>query len=264
MSEKMSKKTFHDEEVLGKAYDSEIMKRLLAFLAPYKLVVIVSVTMLIANSFFQIYLSILTKDGIDDYMLTGEESGLETVAFKYLGIMFLVFVTSFVQVYGTAWLGQKVQHDIRMKLFGHLQHLNLGFFDKNPVGRLVTRATNDVNTLNELFSSGVVAVIGDILMITFIVAALFYLNATLALYTFITLPILIYVTFIFRSKARDKVENIEIKKIAGKFGSNFFNINVLYRCCNIIKSFACLATYRADLSSRSILPIPFLLFSLDT
>lgn len=206
-----TKKSFHDEEVLGKAYDSVIMKRLLAYLKPYKLLVVVSILMLLFNSFLQIYLSILVKEGIDDYMLVGDGSGLQLIALKYVGIIIAVFFITFGQVFATAWLGQNVQHDIRTRLFGHLQYLNLGFFDKNPVGRLVTRATNDVNTLNEMFSSGVVAIFGDIFMLVFIVAALFYLNWFLALITLVTLPLLIFVTAKFRAKARDAYRMMRIK-----------------------------------------------------
>ena len=151
----MSAKQIHDEEVLGKAYDARLMKRLLVYTKPYRWVMAIAVLMLMMTALFQTALAFITKIGIDDYMLTGVSTGFEIIAFKYLGIIFGILFASFVQIYTTMWLGQKVQDDIRMEVYSHLQKLHLGFYDKNPVGRLVTRVTNDINTLNELFSSGV-------------------------------------------------------------------------------------------------------------
>ncbi len=207
----MSGKQIHDEEVLGKAYDSRLMKRLLAYTKPYRWVMVLAVTMLVMTALFQTALAFITKIGIDDFMLTGNADGFEIVALKYLAIIFGILFASFIQIYTTMWLGQKVQDDIRMELFAHLQKLNLGFYDKNPVGRLVTRVTNDINTLNELFSSGVVSVIGDILMLVFFVSALLYVNWQLAVITFISLPILLVATFFFKAKARDAYRVVRLK-----------------------------------------------------
>lgn len=207
----MSATGFHEEEQLGKAYDARLMKRLLGYLRPYRLIVTAAVLTLLANSVFQIYIGFLTREGIDDYVLVGDKEGFAGIALKYLIVILLVFGTSVAQVLLTAWLGQKIQHDIRIRVFSHLQRLHLGFFDRNPVGRLVTRVTNDVNTLNELFSSGVVAVIGDILMLVLIVTSLLYLNWRLALVTFISLPLLAVVTFVFRARARDAYRLVRLR-----------------------------------------------------
>lgn len=207
----MADNNFHEEEVLGKAYDARLMKRLLNFIKPYKWLVVVSVFTLLIMSFMQIYIGLITKEGIDDYVLADNASGFIEIAIKYLIVIFIVFVGSFAQVYMTTLLGQKVQHDIRLKVFAHIQKLHSGYFDKNPVGRLVTRVTNDINTLNELFSSGVVSIIGDIFMLIFIISALLYLNWQLALITFISVPVLIFITFIFRSRARDAYRIVRLK-----------------------------------------------------
>ena len=207
----MAANNYHDEEVLGKAYDARLMKRLLRYVKPYRWVVAAAVATLLLVSFFQIYIGFITREGIDGYVLTGDRGGLMMVALKYLAVIVVVFGLTFFQVILTAWLGQKVQHDIRVQVFGHLQKLHLGFFDKNPVGRLVTRVTNDINTLNEMFSSGVVAIIGDIFMLVFIVGALLYLNWQLALITFISVPILVVVTFFFRTRARDAYRMVRLK-----------------------------------------------------
>ena len=207
----MSTKQIHDEEVLGKAYDARLMKRLLVYTKPYKWVVLLAVSMLVLNALFQTALAFITKTGIDDYILAGTADHFDILALKYLGIIFGLLIVTFFQIYSTMWLGQKVQDDIRMELFAHLQKLHLGYYDKNPVGRLLTRVTNDINTLNELFSSGVVNIIGDILMLGFFVSALLYVNWRLACITFISLPVLLVSTFFFRGKARDAYRVVRLK-----------------------------------------------------
>lgn len=201
----------HDEEVLGKAYDGRLMKRLLVYTKPYRWVVALAVTMLVMAALFQTALAFITKSGIDDYILTGTAENFEIIGLKYLALIFGIMIVSFFQIYSTMWLGQKVQDDIRMEVFAHLQKLHLGYYDKNPVGRLVTRVTNDINTLNELFSSGVVNIIGDILMLTFFVSALLYVNWQLACITFISLPLLLVATFFFKAKARDAYRVVRLK-----------------------------------------------------
>lgn len=202
---------YHEEEVLGKAYDARLMRRLMAYVKPYKSLLIAAVIALVVNSFFQTYVAFVTKSGIDDYIMVGDMDGFNRILLIFIGVIVVVFVTSYAQIYWTALLGQKVQHDIRREIFVHLQRLHLGYYDKNPVGRLVTRVTNDVNTLNEMFSSGVVTIIGDILLLALIVGAMFYLNWQLALITFIVVPVLIFVTFIFRARARDAYRMVRLK-----------------------------------------------------
>ncbi len=198
----MTANNYHEEEVLGRAYDSLLMKRLLRYLKPYRRVVAAAVALLLLSSLFQISLIFLTQIGIDDYIAVGDRSGLAMIALLYLGAILMALLASYAQLYATMWLGQKVQHDIRRQIFNHLQKLHVGYFDRNPVGRLVTRVTNDVNVLNEMFSSGVVTIIGDIFMLILIVSALLYYNWHLALITFVVLPLLVAATFAFRAKVR--------------------------------------------------------------
>ncbi|MFH2048248.1 MAG: ABC transporter ATP-binding protein [bacterium] len=202
---------YHEEEALGKAYDARLMKRLLKYMRPYRTMVVFAIILIFLGAAAQISLAFITKHGIDQYIDKGIAEGFKSVAWYYLGIIFLVLLFSYAQIMVTVWLGQKVQHDLRMQIFRHLQNLHTGFFDKNPVGRLVTRVTNDVNTLDELFSSGVVAMIGDIFMILLIVGAMLYLNWQLALITFVVLPLLFLVTFLFRAKARDAYRVVRLK-----------------------------------------------------
>ena len=200
----------HEEEALGKAYDARLMKRLLTYLRPYKGATALAVLMLLVAALAQVALPFLTQYGIDNYIKAKDAHGLGVIALIYLGVMILMLAATYGQTYITMWLGQKVQFDIRMEVFRHLQKLHLKYFDGNPVGRLLTRVTNDVNVLNEMFSSGVVTIIGDILTLVFIVAALLYYNWKLALVTFTALPLLIVATFVFRAKVRDVYREVRI------------------------------------------------------
>ncbi|MCK4460396.1 MAG: ABC transporter ATP-binding protein, partial [candidate division Zixibacteria bacterium] len=193
---------YHEEEVLGKAYDARLMKRLLTYIRPYRWWVLLAVVLLLLGSLFQISFAFIIQIGIDEYIGSGEQAGLLRMALIFLVAVILASGATYAQLYITQWLGQKVLHDIRMQVFAHLQSLRLSYFDKNPVGRLVTRVTSDVNVLNEMFSSGVVTVIGDLFMLALIVGALIYYNWKLALITFVVLPLLILATFLFRAKVR--------------------------------------------------------------
>lgn len=197
-----SNNNYHDEEVLGKAYDARLMKRLLTYIRPYRWLVVIAVILLLLGSLVQISFAFITQIAIDDYIASGDQAGLVRLVLVFLLAVGLSFGASYAQLYITAWLGQQVLHDIRMQVFSHLQKLRLSYFDRNPVGRLVTRVTSDVNVLNEMFSSGVITVVGDLFMLALIVAALLYYNWQLALITFMVLPLLVGATFLFRAKVR--------------------------------------------------------------
>jgi len=202
---------YHEEEVLGKAYDSRLMKRLLRFLRPYRLQVIIGVCLLAFTTLTQLAGPYLTKVAIDRYIANKQIHGLTIIAMLYLAVLALEFVITYVQMYLTQWIGQKVMYDIRTLIFSHLQKLPLSFFDKNPVGRLVTRTTNDVETLNEMLSSGVVTIFGDIFVLVGIVIMMLNLNWQLALVTFSVLPLIFYATFLFRSRVRESYRKIRIR-----------------------------------------------------
>jgi len=202
---------YHEEEALGKAYDARLMKRLLGYLRPYRGWVILAVVLLLLGSLFQISFAFITQIAIDDYIGGADQAGLLRMALIFLVAVLLAMAVSYWQLYITQWLGQKVQHDIRMQVFAHLQRLHLSYFDRNPVGRLVTRVTSDINVLDEMFSSGVVTVIGDLFMLALIVAALLYYNWQLALITFVVLPLLLLATFIFRAKVRRIYREVRVR-----------------------------------------------------
>ena len=191
-----------EEQTLGKVYDARLMRRLLAYLAPYKMRVVVSFALVLAASALKLVGPILTKIVIDDYIVFGNLSGLNTIAAIYVLALVLQFVVSYFQIYIMNMAGQRVLADMRAEIFSHLQKLQSSFFDRNPVGRLVTRVTTDVDALNELFTSGVVTIFGDIFMLLGIMGVLVYLDFRLALVTFAVLPALFVVTMIFKRRVR--------------------------------------------------------------
>jgi len=201
----------HEDEALGKAYDSRLMRRLLKYVRPYKWLVVAATALLIVGAFLQISLTFLTQIGIDSYITKGKEQGFGLIALAFLGVAIFRLVFSYGENLLTALLGQKVQHDIRMQIFRKMQSLPLSYYDKNPVGRMLTRVTNDVNVLNELFSAGVVTIIGDLVMLLLIVCALLYYSWQLALVTFMVLPLLIIATALFRKKVRETYRDIRTK-----------------------------------------------------
>ena len=192
----------HEEQTLGKVYDARLMRRLLAYLAPYKMRVVVSFVLVLVASALKLVGPILTKIVIDDYIAVGNLSGLNTIAAIYVLALVLQFVVSYFQIYIMNMAGQRVLADMRAEIFSHLQKLQSSFFDRNPVGRLVTRVTTDVDALNELFTSGVVTIFGDIFMLLGIMGVLVYLDFRLALVTFAVLPALFVVTMIFKRRVR--------------------------------------------------------------
>jgi len=198
----MTTSSYHEEEKLGKAYDRRLMRRLLRYLRPYRVTVVISVALLLIVAGLQLVGPYLTKVAIDRYIAFKNLSGLTEIAVLYLAVLVFQFTVRYVQTYIMQLMGQKAMYDLRMQLFSHLQKMSLSFFDKNPVGRLMTRLTSDVQVLNQMFTEGVVAIFGDIFILIGIVAVMLAVNYRLALVTFVTLPLLIVATAIFRKKVR--------------------------------------------------------------
>ncbi len=211
------------DDILGKAYDARLMSRLLKYLFPYKLQVCLALVLLLLLAGTRVVGPYLTKVAIDRYILNGDLQGLSYIAFIFVVVLAVQFVVTFANTFLMQWIGQKLMYDFRTKLFSHLQNLSLRFFDSNPVGRLVTRITNDVEALNEVLTSGVVAIFGDIFTLIGIVIAMLSLNWKLALVTFCVLPVLFFVTFQFRSRVRESFRKIR-KRIA--WINSFLNENI--------------------------------------
>ena len=192
-----------EDEITGKAYDARLARRLFQYLRPYLSFVVLGTLCLLASAACQLAGPYLVKVGIDKYIVPGRLEGFSTLIAIYLLVIAGDFVFRFAQIYVTNYLGQKTMYDLRLDLFSHLQKLSLRFFDRNPVGRLVTRATSDVEVLNQLFSTGLVTVIGDLAMIAGIMIVMLGMNMKLALLTFSILPVLLVITFYFRKKMRE-------------------------------------------------------------
>ena len=211
-----------EEEVLGKAYDGRLMRRLLTYLRPYKWHVVVALAAIILKSALDVLGPFLTKIAIDKYLAKSPNShswigdrlsstpmtGIAQIGGLYVGILVFTFTLEFVQTYLMQWTGQKVMFDLRKQIFRHLQFMHVGFFDKNPVGRLVTRVTTDVDALNEMFTAGVVSIFEDVFVLAGIIAIMMEMNWKLALITFTVLPLIIYATLIFRDRVRDSYRRI--------------------------------------------------------
>jgi ATP-binding cassette subfamily B protein len=201
----------HEEEVLGKAYDASLMKRLLKYLRPYRWHVVLGIVLSIAVSAMEAVRPYFTKIAVDDHIARGDKHGLLLTALAFLGVLILRGVVQYFNAYLTQWIGQRTIFDLRMEVFTHLQNLGLKFFDRNPIGRLITRVTNDIEVLNDMFSSGIVMVFSDVFTIIGILYFMFTMNWQLALISLSVLPLLFYGTFLFRKKAREAYREVRIQ-----------------------------------------------------
>ena len=202
---------YQEEEALGKAYDARLMKRLLEYLKLYQWYVVLAVAVLMVASLLQVVGPWLTKIALDEAIPNADAPLLAKLAGAYVAAIIGGVSLMYGQTVLTTWLGQRVMYDLRTEIFAKLQRLDLRFYDRNPVGRLMTRITSDVETLNELFSSGVVAVFGDVFTLAFILAAMLYMDWKLALVTFSVLPFVALTAFLFRAKIRAAYRDIRLR-----------------------------------------------------
>ncbi len=198
----MTKPAFHEDDPVDKSYDRTLLRRLLRYLRPYWAPVLASFLLIVGMAALDLVGPYLTKIAIDRYIRQGNATGLDRIALLYLGALFLAFVVRFGQVYLLQMTGQKVMMDLRREIYAHLQRLHVAFFDQNPVGRLMTRVTTDVDAVNELFTSGVVTVFGDLFTLFGIMGVMMAMNWKLALVTFSVIPLFFVVTNWFRAGSR--------------------------------------------------------------
>jgi ATP-binding cassette subfamily B multidrug efflux pump len=212
-----------EEEVLGKAYDSRLMKRLLGYLRPYKWQVVIALVSIVLKAGADVLGPFLTKTAIDKYLSSASAQnhtvfdsilsskplvGIAELGFIYFALLLIGFGLDYTQTYLMQWTGQKVMFDLRSQIYRHLQHMHIGFYDKNPVGRLVTRVTSDVDALSEMFTTGVVAIFENVFVLVFIVAIMLRMKWWLALITFAVLPFIYWATMVFRKSVRDSYRRI--------------------------------------------------------
>jgi ATP-binding cassette, subfamily B, multidrug efflux pump len=214
-----------EEEILGKAYDSRLMRRLLVYMRPYRRLVGVSVAFLLAQSALQVLGPLLTKTAVDRYLQPNPHrvqtfldpllpadpwSGLTRIGLLYFAVLGGAFLTEFAQTYLMQYTGQLAMFDLRKQLMEHLQRLDLAFYDRNPVGRMVTRVTTDVDVLNDLFASGLVTILGDVLVLSFILAVMFQLSPPLTAVMLAAMPLVILATAIFRRSVAQSYRRIRV------------------------------------------------------
>ena len=199
----MIEEIHHEDEILGKAYDARLMARILRYLRPYWKLLTVSFIFLLLQTGGQLLGPYITKVAIDRYIAERDVHGLDVMALAYLGVVLFGFVVLFIQTYVTQYTGQRAMHDLRMEIFSHLQKQDMAYFDRHAVGRLMTRTVNDVETLNELFSTGVVGLLGDVSMVFGIAAIMLWLDWKLALVCLAAFPAILYVSRFYRRRARE-------------------------------------------------------------
>ena len=193
----------HDDEVIGKAYDARLMRRLLQYLRPYRASVAVAFVAIIAGSSASLAQPYLMKIAIDRYIAGGRLDALAQLALLYLVVLVVSFAAEYVQTWTLQLTGQRVMFDLRTAIYSHLQRLDLRYYDRNPVGRLMTRVTSDVDALNDLFTAGVITIFGDVFTLVGIMAVMIAMNWRLALVAFSVLPLIVVVTQWFRRNVRE-------------------------------------------------------------
>lgn len=232
----------HEEEALGKAYDARLMRRLIGYLRPYKGMTLGALALILLAAGLQLVGPLALAVALDlfvrpqalaapdsailspislwlrDFLhVRGIEAatlgsrGLAAVALVYLGVIVLTFFNLFAQGHLLQMMGQRIMNDLRRQIFGHLQKLPISFFDRNPIGRLVTRVTTDVDALNEMFTAGLVSIFGDLALLAGIVVVLFWMDWRLALVAFAIVPLLLGLTFWFKARVRDAFREVRVK-----------------------------------------------------
>ena len=194
---------FQEDEILGKAYDARLMRRLLGYVRPYIGLVALSVVLLLLSSSASLTGPYLVRIGIDRYITPGRLSGLGSLTAIYLAILAAGFIFRYLQSYLMQLVGQRAMYDLRLALFAHLQRLSVRFYTHTPVGRLITRITNDIDALNEMITQGVVGIFGDLIMLVGILGVMLWMEWRLALITFTVMPLILYVTALFRVRSRE-------------------------------------------------------------
>ena len=195
-------KQFHEEEAIGKTYDFRVARRLLRYLRPYLRLLIPAIFLTFALNLLGILQPKFTQYAIDWYILPGQYAGLKLLLVLYAGVQILRFMFSYFQALLLNTVGQYVMFDMRRELYDKLQHQEVAYYDRNPVGRIMTRLTSDVDALNELFTAGVTDLLGDLVMIIAIIAVMLWMDVRLTLVTLLTVPMLFAATSWFRKGAR--------------------------------------------------------------
>lgn len=207
----MSTAVPHEEEALGKAYDARLMRRLLRYVAPYRGLVFAALGALSGSALLQLAGPLLTKRVIDVAIPAGDTGMILQATLLFVAALVGQFLFTYLETFLTSLLGQRVMRDLRLQIFSHLQRLPIPFFDRNPVGRLITRVTSDVESLNELFTAGVVAGLGDVFTLAAISAVMLWMDWQLAVAAFLVIPFVFGVSRVFQSRVREAYREIRTR-----------------------------------------------------
>jgi ATP-binding cassette subfamily B protein len=201
----------YEEEIAGKAYDTALLQRFARYVSPYRSSIIVVLLILPLVAACRLAQPWIIKLAIDSHITTGKLAGLETIALGFLGVLLIESLLSFLEVYLLQSVGQRVMSDMRGELYRHVMHLPVSWFDRVPTGSAVTRLTSDIEVLGEMFASGIITIIGDILLLIGIISVMLWMNLKLSLVTFSVLPILLYVAYTFRSRMRKSFREVRAR-----------------------------------------------------
>ncbi len=201
----------YEEEIAGKAYDGRLLKRFFAYVSPYRMSIVLVLLILPLVAACRLAQPWIIKLAIDGHITTGRLAGLETIALAFLGILLIESLLSFLEVFLLQSVGQRVMADMRAELFRHVMNLPVSWFDRTPTGSAVTRLTSDVEVLGEMFASGIITIIGDIMLLAGIVSIMIWMNPKLSMVTFSVLPILAYVAYSFRRRMRQSFREVRAR-----------------------------------------------------
>ncbi len=263
------------DEILGKAYDGRLVRRFLVYLRPYSKMIILALSLVLGTALADLVGPFLTKLAIDNYIGQGRSADLWQILLIYIAALLVGFGLRYWQTYLMQTVGQRVMYDLRVALFSHLQSLSLSFFDRNPVGRLMSRLTSDVDALNELLSNGVVAMLGDIVTLVAVTIIMLTLNWQLTLIMLVMLPVVAFVSGLFRRYMRDSFRQVrtrlaKINAFLQENVSGMIVVQLFNRETRAFKQFEGLnrsyydATIRSALTFALFFPIVGLLSALTT
>ncbi|SHI80065.1 ABC transporter ATP-binding protein [Lutispora thermophila] len=220
---------FHEEEVVVKTFDTQLLKRLLKYAKPYVGLICTSFLLLILITLGDLARPYLMKIAIDDYIAVGNKDGLKNIALIFVAVITGSFACNYIQVYILNYTGQKIIYNMRQELYSHLLRMSLSFYDRNPVGRLVTRVSNDMENLNEMYTTVLVNLFKDIFTLTGIVIVMLRMNAKVALISFIAIPFIFLSALIFRKESRKayRVTRVKLAKINATLSENISGMKII-------------------------------------
>lgn len=201
----------YEDEIVGKAYDRKLLERFIRYLRPYRRLVAWSLLLLPLIALAKLAQPWLIKLAIDQHITVGKMAGLPLLSLGYFALIIADGLLTYLEIYLLQYLGQKIMFDLRTELFSHINHLPASFFDRTPTGSLVTRVTSDVEVLGEMFTAGIISIVGDILVLVGILGIMLWMNLKLSLVTFTVLPVLLYIVFTFRVRMRKSFREVRAR-----------------------------------------------------